>query len=181
MWPGVLMTVISSAWKAKSGVTRDVTDGLYSKTAYAVAKGLLNLVSSGGVFLAYAVPGYLLAGLHYPQQDDDLDVFYFYIGKKSGGTLPNLKATNFYSTSILFPSPRLHVALSVCHSIVELGCDQPGQLPAPLCRSDGCDKPLLIPGLGSCRPSRRGGHLGSMVTLCQPIMVDATSLVAGKK
>ena len=85
VWPGVLMTVISSAWKAKSGVTRDVTDGLYSKTAYAVAKGLLNLVSSGGVFLAYAVPGYLLAGLHYPQQDDDLDVFYFYIGKNSAG------------------------------------------------------------------------------------------------
>ena len=98
VWPGVLMTVISSAWKAKSGVTRDVTDGLYSKTAYAVAKGLLNLVSSGGVFLAYAVPGYLLAGLHYPQQDDDLDVFYFYIGKYSGRTLPNLKAIHFYST-----------------------------------------------------------------------------------
>ena len=81
VWPGVLMSVVSSAWKAKSAVTRDVDDGLYSKTAYAVAKGVLDLVSSGGVFLAYVIPGYLLAGLHYPQQDEDLDIFYFYIGE----------------------------------------------------------------------------------------------------
>ena len=81
LWPGVLMSSVSAVWKAKSAVTRDLDDGLYSKTAYAVAKGTLNLVSSGGVFLAYVIPGYLLAGLHYPQQDEDLDIFYFYIGR----------------------------------------------------------------------------------------------------
>ncbi|CAB4062302.1 unnamed protein product [Lepeophtheirus salmonis] len=32
-----------------------------------------------GIFLAYIIPGYLLAGIHY-QNVNDLDVFYYYIG-----------------------------------------------------------------------------------------------------
>lgn len=103
IWP-VLMATISSAWKSKSAITRDVEDGLYSKFSYLLTKvspclllkhhlrnhlwvffdlqTLYNFVSSGGVFLAYILPGYLLAGLHYPKQAEDLNNFYFYIGKK---------------------------------------------------------------------------------------------------
>ncbi len=41
---------------------------------------LYSLPSSGGIFLALTIPGYLLAGIHYPKVQD-LNVFYLYIGK----------------------------------------------------------------------------------------------------
>ncbi len=41
---------------------------------------LYNLPSSGGIFLALTIPGYLLAGIHYPKVQD-LNVFYLYIGE----------------------------------------------------------------------------------------------------
>ena len=41
---------------------------------------LYSLPSSGGIFLALTIPGYLLAGIHYPKVQD-LNVFYLYIGE----------------------------------------------------------------------------------------------------
>ena len=43
--------------------------------------GPRSTLTSGGVFLAYIIPGYLLAGIHYPKPEE-LDVFYLYIGKR---------------------------------------------------------------------------------------------------
>lgn len=44
--------------------------------------------SAAGIFLAYIIPGYLLAGIHYPEVPD-LDIFYLYIGKNIHSSMDN--------------------------------------------------------------------------------------------
>lgn len=78
IWP-MIMAMISESWREKRSITRDVEDGLYSKFAYIVTKTIYSIPSAGGIFLAYIIPGYLLAGLHYPNVQD-LNIFYMYIG-----------------------------------------------------------------------------------------------------
>ena len=78
MWP-VLLSLVTEVWQCKPQLTRDLDDRLYSRAAYAVSKTLYSLPGSAGVFLAYTVPAYLLAGIHYPDIAD-LNSFYIYLG-----------------------------------------------------------------------------------------------------
>jgi len=78
IWP-ILLSTASEVWRSKPAVTRDVEDRLYSRFSYALTKTLYSLPASVGVGVAYCVPAYLLAGLHYPDIGD-LTSFYLYIG-----------------------------------------------------------------------------------------------------
>jgi len=78
LWP-ILLSTASEVWRSKPAVTRDVEDRLYSRFSYALTKTLYSLPASIGVGVAYCVPAYLLAGLHYPDIGD-LTSFYLYIG-----------------------------------------------------------------------------------------------------
>ena len=45
---------------------------------------IYSLPTCGGIFLAYIVPGYLLAGIHYKEVlSKDFNLFYLYIGKEA--------------------------------------------------------------------------------------------------
>ena len=115
IWP-LMMVTIGETWRGQAAITRDVEDGLYSKAAYIITKVCINTVhcshficfrplciwwifmfflqmlynipSSGGVFLAYIVPAYLLAGLHREDAEEPIfsggsllgKVFFQYIG-----------------------------------------------------------------------------------------------------
>jgi len=78
LWP-ILLSTASEVWRSKPAVTRDVEDRLYSRFSYALTKTLYSVPASIGVGVAYCVPAYLLAGLHYPDIGD-LTSFYLYIG-----------------------------------------------------------------------------------------------------
>jgi len=78
LWP-VLLATASEAWASKPAITRDVQDRLYSRFSFALTKALYSVPGSLGVGVAYSVPAYLLAGLHYPDIGD-LTSFYLYIG-----------------------------------------------------------------------------------------------------
>ncbi|XP_040564085.1 ATP-binding cassette sub-family G member 8 [Lepeophtheirus salmonis] len=78
IWP-MMMAMITNEWANKMPISRDVDDKLYSKMAYIFIKTLYSIPGIVGIFLAYIIPGYLLAGIHY-QNVNDLDVFYYYIG-----------------------------------------------------------------------------------------------------
>ena len=105
VWP-MLMALITDEWRNKRAVSRDVEDRLYSKAIYIFTKVLemnierfrcsalihespftppqtiYSLPTCGGIFLAYIVPGYLLAGIHYKEVlSKDFNLFYLYIGK----------------------------------------------------------------------------------------------------
>jgi len=78
VWP-MLLNVASDVWRSKPALTRDVDDRLYSKLVYGVTKTVYYLPAAVGEMVAYCVPAYLLAGIHYPQEKD-LTSFYLYIG-----------------------------------------------------------------------------------------------------
>ena len=100
VWPTVL-SLVTDEWRNKRAITRDVQDRLYSKVAYIFTKvekitfheatsrttffirflqTLYSLPACGGIFLAYTIPGYLLAGIHYAEARK-LDIFYLFIGE----------------------------------------------------------------------------------------------------
>eukprot|EP00096_Caligus_rogercresseyi_P011213 TRINITY_DN4346_c0_g1_i1.p1 TRINITY_DN4346_c0_g1~~TRINITY_DN4346_c0_g1_i1.p1 ORF type:complete len:975 (+),score=241.06 TRINITY_DN4346_c0_g1_i1:188-3112(+) len=78
IWP-VMMAMITNEWNNKMPISRDVEDKLFSKVAYIFIKTLYSIPGIVGIFFAYIIPGYLLAGIHY-RNVNDLDVFYYYIG-----------------------------------------------------------------------------------------------------
>ena len=101
VWP-MLMALITDEWRNKRAISRDVEDRLYSKAIYIFTKvsnkgvykqqierkfrslpqTIYSLPTCGGIFLAYIVPGYLLAGIHYKEVlSKDFNLFYLYIGK----------------------------------------------------------------------------------------------------
>lgn len=41
---------------------------------------IYTIPTSFGIFLAYVIPGYLLAGIHYPEVRD-LNIFYYHVGE----------------------------------------------------------------------------------------------------
>ena len=106
VWP-MLMALITDEWRNKRAISRDVEDRLYSKAIYIFTKVLkmnlerfrcsalihespftpqtiYSLPTCGGIFLAYIVPGYLLAGIHYKEVlSKDFNLFYLYIGKEA--------------------------------------------------------------------------------------------------
>ncbi|XP_037795975.1 ATP-binding cassette sub-family G member 8-like [Penaeus monodon] len=73
LWP-VLLMAISEVWRDKPAVARDIGDGLYSRGIYIVTKICYSFLAAGGVFLAYILPAYTLAG--FPSAEK----FYIYIG-----------------------------------------------------------------------------------------------------
>ena len=108
VWP-MLMALITDEWRNKRAISRDVEDRLYSKAIYIFTKvkqcgcrstgiserrqflfssqTFYSMPTSGGIFLAYIVPGYLLAGIHYKEvMSRDFDLFYLHIGNKIVGS-----------------------------------------------------------------------------------------------
>jgi len=78
VWP-MLLNMVTQVWRSKPPLTRDVDDRLYSKLVYGVTKAMYSLPGVVGEMVAYIVPAYLLAGIHYPD-NDHLSTFYTYIG-----------------------------------------------------------------------------------------------------
>ncbi|XP_076064868.1 ATP-binding cassette sub-family G member 8 [Oratosquilla oratoria] len=77
LWPTLLMAV-AEVWRDKAAVTRDVEDGLYSKSIYILTKTLYSFLAAGGVFLAYILPAYTMVG--FQVGDEGLFRFYIYVG-----------------------------------------------------------------------------------------------------
>ncbi|CAG0900354.1 unnamed protein product [Darwinula stevensoni] len=76
IWPSILLD-LSDAWSEKAPITRDVSDGLYSKVNFIFCKMLYSTPAAFGVFLAYLIPAYALSGL---QGSQGANTFLLYLG-----------------------------------------------------------------------------------------------------
>jgi hypothetical protein len=64
------------------GKSSKAYNGHRNATHFLSLQSVYSIPTCGGVFLAYTVPGYILAGIHYNEVvARDFDVFYLYLGK----------------------------------------------------------------------------------------------------
>jgi len=63
VWPTLLL-IITQVWNEKNSLARDVNDHLYGRFVYFLAEMSYSFVGAVGIFLAYLVPVYTLAGFY---------------------------------------------------------------------------------------------------------------------
>uniref|UniRef100_T1J9E7 ABC transporter domain-containing protein n=1 Tax=Strigamia maritima TaxID=126957 RepID=T1J9E7_STRMM len=76
IWPIILVT-ISNVWALKDAVNKDIKDALYSRLVYFITMTLYSFLPTCGVYLAFSLPAYCMAGL---QSEVDSRSFSIYIG-----------------------------------------------------------------------------------------------------
>jgi ABC-type multidrug transport system ATPase subunit len=112
VWP-MLLNMVTEVWRSKPSLTRDVDDRLYSKLVYGLTKAMYSMPGVAGEMVAYVVPAYLLAGIHYPDSQH-LHIFYTYIGLM----LLYLLCVCMLATSLAYSLSSRHLSAGILGCVV---------------------------------------------------------------